>query len=170
MSGRVTIDDLGIDKSVRYAHDQSVFDEAILKESSLVSGKTTIDITKPCYSSEFELLFQIGKRFRPWADFFSPLGYNVSRASIFSYNLIPSLGSEDLRLRQMEKIQAEIENAKKRRRKERRGEEGLGWEQQKEEEDEKKESEALLLLFDFIQKLDQALSSINARRNQYQRG
>ncbi len=167
-----TIDNLGLDTSVRWAQDQEFLDKSLIKESPFISRQTTTDVTSPSFSSEFDTLFQINKRFAPWAFLLSPKGYNLQKMRLFTFQTIPSLGSDEFLTTQIQKIRDKIDTSKKDRAK--RREEGLGseyaWEDEKEEEEELRQSKTLIALLDYLQLLDSLMIQINARRSQYQKG
>ncbi|MDN3509215.1 MAG: DUF5399 family protein [Candidatus Neptunochlamydia sp.] len=167
-----TIDNLGIDTSVRWAQDQEFLDKSLIKESPFISRQTTIDVTNPSFASEFDTLFQINKRFAPWALLLSPSGYNLQKMRLFTYQSIPSLGSDEFLSTQMEKIKDKVTASKKARQK--RREEGQGseypWEDEREEGDEMRESKTLIALLEYLQLIDSMMIEINSRRSQYQKG
>lgn len=167
-----TIDNLGIESSVRWAHDQQFLDKAFLKESPLISRQTTVDVSKPFYTSEFDALFQIKQRYQQWAAFFPPQGYNEQKMRLFTHQIIPSLGSEEFQLAQMQKIRERVaSNKNKRLEKQKAGKTGeYGWEDERDEEEENKESNILLALLEYVNMLDKLLIAINSRRNQYSKG
>lgn len=167
-----TIDNLGLDTSVRWAKDQQYLDPSLIKESSLVSRQTTIDVTSPAYSSQFDTLFQINQRFIPWALLGAPQGYNLQKMRLFTFQAIPSLGSEEFLLAQMQKIKDRVDAQKKARAKRREAGQGseYAWEDEREEEEELRQSKTLIALLEYLQILDKLMTEINARRSQYQKG
>lgn len=148
-----TIDNLGIETSVRYAKDMELLDTQLVRDASLIGQKTeTSSLLRAHVPTEYEQLFQVGKPVL-WAAFNPPPGF--SGKNLFTYKLIPSLGNEeDDRL-------ASLEDALQKPFKDRKEEQG---------EQEDKERKILLNLLRCIDKLDKTLIFINARRNQYQRG
>ncbi|MCP5505275.1 MAG: DUF5399 family protein [Chlamydiales bacterium] len=167
-----TIDNLGLDTSVRWAKDQQYFDSSLIKESSLVSRQTTIDVTSPAFSSKFDALFQINQRFIPWALLGAPQGYNLQKMRLFTYQAIPSLGSEEFLHVQMLKIKDRVKAQKESRAKRREAGQGseYAWEDEREEEEELRQSKTLIALLEYLQILDKLMTEINARRSQYQKG
>ncbi|NRA89726.1 MAG: DUF5399 family protein [Simkaniaceae bacterium] len=167
-----TIDNLGYESSVRWAQDQAYLDKTLTKESPFISLSTQIDVAKPCFESQFEALFQMNKRFAPWALLYAPMGYNLQKMRLFTFQAIPSLGTHEFLSAQMQKIHDRVEQSKAERQK--RKEEGKGseyaWEDEKEEEKELKESKMLIALLEYLQTVDTALAQINSRRNQYSKG
>lgn len=167
-----TIDNLGLDSSVRWAQDQKFLDDSLIKESPFISRQTTVDVTSPSFSSEFDTLFQINKRFAPWALLLSPQGYNLQKMRLFTYQTIPSLGSDEFLSSQMQKIKDKVDASKKaraNRRKEGKGSE-YPWEDEREEEDELRQSKTLIALLEYLQLIDTLMIEINSRRSQYQKG
>lgn len=153
-----TIDNLGLDISTRYATDREGFDEALVKESRSIPSQTRIATTLPSYASEFELLFDLGKRGIRWALFKPPAQYYASRRRLFAEQLIPDLGTPDLQETQIERLEA------------------IGDEEKKKQKNPEKEAEVdeekkiLLKLLNNIHSFDQILIEINSRRSQYQKG
>jgi hypothetical protein len=152
-----TVDNLGVDSSTRWAQDQSQLDTSLIKEAPMISTQTEIDVTLPSFASEFDLLFGSIYRTSPWADFFSPPKYHEQKKRLFTFQIAPSLGSEERLDGQMQRIQAtsDQENHNK---------------QDQGEEPEDKEKGSLLKLLKELHDLDRFLIDINTRRTQYQRG
>ena len=87
-----------------------------------------------------------------------------SARSVFSYQLIPSLGSYEQQEADADKLAA-LEDAIEHHK---QGQQSS--DQEREDEEEEKERKIIAALLQCIEKLDRSLSQINARRNQYQRG
>jgi len=167
-----TIDNLGLGPSIRWAQDQEFIDQSIIKESPFVSMQTTVDVASPFFTSEFDVLFQIKQRFAPWAFFSTPQGFNLQKMRLFTYQIIPSLGTEEFLSAQMQKVRDKVASSKEnriKRRSEGRGSE-YPWEDEKEEEEEERESKTLIHLIEYINVLDTLMAQINARRSQYSKG
>ena len=167
-----TIDNLGLEPSVRWAQDQEYLDRTLLKESPFVSLQTQIDVSSPFFSGEFDSLFQITQRYKSWAYFWAPKGYNEQKMRLFTFQVIPSLGTEEFQQAQMQKIRDKVDALKKQRAKRKEsGEVGeYGWEDEREEDEENRESKMLLDLLEYINGLDKLLAAINSRRSQYSKG
>lgn len=164
-----TIDDLGVETSVRWATDQEYLDKTITKESPFVSRQTTVDVSSPFFKSEFDLLFEVKQRYQHWANFFAPKEYMEQKMRLFTFQVIPSLGSEELQLAQMQKIKDKLASSiKERKEKGKVGE--FAWQDQKGEEDEMRESKTLLDLLEYINEIDKLIVAINSRRSQYAKG
>lgn len=161
-----TIDNLGIETSIRYAKDMELLDQKLVQESRLIPQKTEISALKPYVPSEFDQLFAPGKTML-WAAFAPPPDYFSVSRGFFSYQLVPSLGSFEKQEADAEKL-ASLEdvlkkpNARKKR--------DHGSDSDKEREEGEKERQVLVALLQTISKLDRTLTLINSRRNQYQRG
>jgi hypothetical protein len=157
-----TIDNLGIEASIRYAKDKELFEARFLEESRIVPQKAEIPVGKPYAPSEFEQLFSIGKTLS-WASFLPPPEYFSYAKPLFSFQLIPSLGSYEKQEADADKLAA-LEDAIDKQR-------GSKQDQSdKEKDEEEKERKAIAALLECIHKLDRTLTLINSRRNQYQRG
>jgi len=167
-----TIDDLGIEPSIRWASDQEFLDQTLIKESSFVSKQTIMDVSSPFFKSEFDLLFETTQRYQHWAYFFAPKEYLDQKMRLFTFQLIPSPGSEELQQAQIQKIKDRVEAiARKRKRKQEAGEANeYAWQDKKEEEDLQKESKTLIDLLEYIHELDTLLTAVNSRRSQYAKG
>lgn len=169
-----TIDNLGIDSYVRYAMDQEYLDKELVKDSSFVPKQTSIDVATPFYSSEYEHMFQTTRRNRGWAEFYKPEGYGVVGKSIFTFQVLPKLGTDEMFQMQCAKIREKIERDRERNQERQRDRRNRGepndFEEDLELEQEEKESQILLNLLENIQALDKILIEINSRRNQFQKG
>ena len=156
-----TIDNLGIEASIRYARDKELFEARFIEESGIVSQKSEISVAKPYVPSEFDQLFSAAKTVS-WASFLPPPEYFSAARSLFSYQVIPSLGNYEKQEADADKLAA-LEDAID---KHKGSKEGQSFDQEKEEE----ERTAVQALLECIHKLDRTLVLINSRRNQYQRG
>lgn len=165
-----TIDNLGLGPSVRWAKDQEFVDTSLIKESPFVSRQTTIDVATPCFSSEFDLLFQTKQRFAPWSFFLSPPGYHSQALRLFTHQTVPSLGSEDFRNSQIKKIKDKVNKTKKARKKPRSLPDEKNWETRRESEEEDRESNALIQFLEQLHQSDEMLAEVNAKRSQYSKG
>ncbi|WP_420421263.1 DUF5399 family protein [Simkania sp.] len=167
-----TIDNLGVETSVRWATDQELLDKSIIHEAPRISQQTVVDVHAPFYTSEFDLIFQTKQRHQQWAAFFAPPGYTTQKMRIFTYQIIPSLGTEEFQQAQMQKIKERCDLNKMKRKENKSADQAAGyaWEDERDEEEEQKESKTLLDLLEYIHGLDSLLSAINARRSQYSKG
>jgi hypothetical protein len=156
-----TIDNLGIESSSRYAQDQAKLDSKLIEESRFIPLKTESSVLKPYLPTEFEEYLLAGQ-LTLWASFEPPPEYYAFAKSIFSYQLIPSLGGYEKQEEDTDKLQA-LEDTLNKQFKE-------GKRDQQQGQEEEKERKVILNLLQTIGKLDRTLSLINARRNQYQRG
>jgi hypothetical protein len=158
-----TIDNLGIRANERYAKDQNLFEAQFIKESRLIPQKTEISVLKPYVPIEFEEFFSLGKQV-PWAVFSPPPNYYPETKPLFSYQVIPSLGTYEKQEDDEDKLEG-LKDVLEKHHKKRKVAQSL-----EETKDEERERKILVSLFQCINHLDKALSFINARRNQYQRG
>lgn len=161
-----TIDNLGVETSVRWAKDQTLLGTAPLKEGSTITQLTQISVPFPSYLSEFELLFGNLNKELPWALFLAPQGYETQKKKLFTIQIVPSLGTEEKFEMQMNRVQEKDEQEKKREQKE----EDLPWEENQEKEEEEKEKKIILNLMNSLHMLNRFLIDINSRRIQYQKG
>ncbi len=156
-----TIDNLGIETSSRYARDKAALDTKLIEESRFIPQKTEVSVVKPYVPTEFEEYLIPGK-LKLWASFVPPPDYFVYAKPLFSYQLIPSLGSYEKQEADEDKLEA-LEDTINKSFKESK-------QDQQEQQEEERERKTLLGLLKTIGRLDRTLSLINARRNQYQRG
>ena len=158
-----TIDNLGVDASIRYAKDQELLEPRLIEESRLIPQKTEVTVVKPFELSEFDQTYSVGRTIS-WALFSPPPDFYARDKGLFSYQLIPSLGGYEKLEADSDKIETledVLEKSEER--------EGRGQSDQEREKDEN-QRQTLLALFQCIDKLNKTLAMINARRNQYQRG
>ena len=167
-----TIDNLGLEPSVRFAKDQAYYDHAITAESSYVSTQTEVDVLSPYFTPAFDSIFQMSMRNSPWAFFSAPKGYNDQNMRLFTFQAIPSLGVEELQSANIEKIREFSERVKNAKGKKKKGTKQKGdvSEEDQEEEETLKEAKTLLHLLECITDLDKLLQAINSRRGQYTKG
>jgi len=159
-----TIDNIGIDISIQYAQNMENLDTRLLEESRVLPYQTEVMVTSPYIPSEWDTLFNTRQKHIPWAQFFAPPSYASHRRNLFSYQLIPSMGTS-------EKQEAEIEKLQKFQFKEKGKGKGKKREKnEKEEEQEEKERDILVHLLKSISFLDKQIVFVNSRRGQYQRG
>jgi hypothetical protein len=156
-----TIDNLGIGANERYAKDQYLIEPGFVKDSLLVPQKTEISVLRPYVPTEFEQLFSVGKQVS-WASFNPPPNYFSETSSLFSHQIIPSLGEYEKQEADEDKLSG-LKNVLE----EASGKQNLS---EKESEEAEKERQTLVSLFECVHGLNKTLSLINARRNQYQRG
>lgn len=171
-----TIDNLGIDTSVRYARDQEYLDKTFGIETRYIPSQTQIDVTIPFFSSEFDLIFETSQRNKGWADFFNPPGFTEQKKRLFTFQILPSLGPEETQQMHLQRVKERLDKDRKKQKKERNQEQGKDREKKEpfeeaiEMQEEQKESEKIFRLIEVICNLDKILIEINSRRNQYQRG
>ena len=154
-----TIDNLGIDASIRYAKDKELFSPKFIEESSIVSRKSEISVLTPYLPSEFDQMFSSAKTIL-WALFSPPPDSVALTNSLFSHQLVPSLGTYD----KQDDLEQVLEDALQRQKDSHQGQ------SDKEKQQEEKEKQLIKNLLVCIGKLDKSLTLINSRRNQYQRG
>ncbi len=167
-----TIDNLGVEVSTRYAEDKRLFDEAFIKEARAIPVQTEIEVTTPFFPSEIEALLHAQRTHIPWAFFSAPALYFEQRKRLFTYQLIPSMGSEDKNESQALKILAKLKSMADER--VQRDKEGKGkrelYEEEREIEEEEREKKILTSLLNSIALFDKLIIEINSRRSQYQKG
>jgi len=169
-----TIDNLGIDASSRYAADQHNLNTEIVKSSGSIPRQAEIDVTTPSFSSEFDLLFDTGKKNSAWAQFSMPNDYNEQRKRLFTYQITPSLGTPDKVESLEHKILSKLKEPSEDLKKEAHNKPGelklTDWEQNLEKGDQEREQKVLLQFLKTIHTLDRCVADISSRRMQYQKG
>jgi hypothetical protein len=161
-----TIDNLGVDISIQYARNMEQLDKKLLEESRAVPLQNyEVMATTPYIFSEWDELFNTRRRNQTWAQFFAPPSYASHRRNIFSFQLIPSMGTPEKHEAEMERLKHFHFGSKKKKRKKISDEMD-----EKEEKEEEKERDILLKLLEQIAFLDKQIHFVNARRGQYQKG
>lgn len=161
-----TIDDLGIENYSRYAQDRAALDEKIIPESRFVPYQAEVDVTIPSYGSEFDQLLETNLRNQTWADFIAPALFHEQKKRLFRFQIIPSLGSEEKKESQLQRVKERAAQDEERKQKH----PPKSWEEERDYDEEKKEKEILLKLLKKVGELEKDLIDINSRRHQYQKG
>jgi hypothetical protein len=167
-----TIDNLGVEVSTRYAEDRALLDEAMIKEAQSIPVQAGIEVTAPSFPSEVEALLRFEPTHVTWASFIAPPQYFEQRKRLFTYQLIPSMGSDDKKesqaLKILSKLRAREEELTKKEAPE--GDKRVRYEKEREIEDEQREQKTLTSLLNTIAVFDKLIIEINSRRSQYQKG
>jgi len=161
-----TIDNLGIDPSIRYAQDQVYLDKRVVQDTYYISSQAQVDVTLPSFTSEFETLFQTSLYNKGWALFLSPPGFKEQRKRFFTFQILPSLGTEETMQVYMQRLCDKVDKKKKRQ----RNLSSAAFEEDILDQEAEEETKKLLGLFAIISFLDKILLEVNSRRNQYQKG
>jgi hypothetical protein len=162
-----TIDNLGVDVSTRYAEDQKILDKTLIKEARTIPAQAEIEVTIPFFPSELEALLRSTPLQSSWASFIPPAMYFEQRKRLFTFQSIPSLGSEDKKESQTQKILAKLQLLEE---KQEEKDQKKKREQQHSLEEEEREKKILTVLLQTIANLDKLIIDINSRRSQYQKG
>lgn len=167
-----TIDNLGVDVSTRYAEDQKILDQSIVKEARGIPIQTAIEVTIPFFPSELEALLRLSPLHSSWASFLAPEQYFEQRKRLFTFQSIPSLGSEDKQESQSQKILAKLQLLEKKHKTEDKEEKDQKKRREQELalQEEEKEKKILTTLLQTIALIDKLMVDINSRRSQYQKG
>ena len=169
-----TIDNLGPEASQTYAERKEAFDDTLIKESQSpsLSTKTRIEVTTPSFTAELDTLLNSQPSGITWASLPPPRGYYEQRNKLFTTQLIPSIGSEERRESQMQKILTKIKSTTEQRtlkQKELKSKREQ-YEQERLLEEEENEKNVLTSLLEKITQFDKQIIEINSRRTQYQKG
>lgn len=167
-----TIDNLGVEVSTRYAEDQKILDESLIKEAPHIPSQTQIEVTTPYLTPELEIILQLQPSNIPWALFVAPAKYFEQRKMLFTYQLMPSMGSEDKKESQAVKILAKLKSQAEKREEKPKEEKDKRkrYEEEREIEEEEREKNVLTSLLNTIALFDKIIIEINSRRSQYQKG
>lgn len=148
-----TVDNLGVDISIRYAEDQKNLDSKLIRDASTAAQQTEIDTITAIYPSELNRLLAIDQRGTPYAGFSQPENFESQKKRLFSGNhVVPFFGSQEKKELQIQRIQATAEMSNV---------DPTIW---------KKESDIFLSLLQKLTYLDECLEDINGSRAQLQKG
>src|SRR5438477_287111 len=90
----LTIDNLGIGASIRFAEDQQLYERRLIEESRLIPQKTETLALSPYVPTELDELFSMNRKVS-WAMFSPPPNFFSYEGLLFSYQIIPSLGTQE---------------------------------------------------------------------------
>ena len=158
-----TIDNLGLEASVQYAENQKLYDARLMEESRLVPQRSQTPSVKPYVPIEVDQYFTIG-RGSSWALFTPPPDFFIYGDTLFSHQIIPSLGPQEKQEADAEKLEHLEDYLSKEQKR------GKKRESKDQQEQDQRERETILAMFKVLKDLDKVLALINSRRNQYQRG
>ena len=161
-----TIDNLGIESSERYAKDQEYFDQKILTDANYVPKSTLVQVAKPT-NSELDAIFETTQRNKNWGGFNFPPQFSSLGSTCFSFQLLPSVGAQEMMLSSLQRVSDKIEKEKK-----------ATFDGNPEEKNDFdlsvtqtiSDGQKITKLLETIINLDKILTNINAQRNRYQRG
>ncbi len=100
-----TIDNYGLEASQRYADDQKIYDDSLVKDAGRIPSRTRIEVTQPTFPLELDALLGIQLREHTIALFSAPKDFFVQRRPLFTSQICPSLGSDEKTEATMEKLQ-----------------------------------------------------------------
>lgn len=161
-----TIDNLGLQTYIRYEEERSRFGDDILIHAQEVASELTRDVSNPLLFSEFDLLFDLQKRARPWADILPPPTYKDQRRRLFTHQLAPKLGPEE----RVEAYQDRIEQVRDQLKKKIAENKALVTATKPEEEEMVKDAEKLILLMQDINGFNKMIDYAYKERNRYSKG
>lgn len=142
-----TIDNLGVDASKQYALNQKELARHIREDLRETLPNTAISVITPAKLSDFESKFAIGL-VAIWAAFAEPKAFAASSARLFTIMLVPSLGSREVLMDQLERFVAAAPS----------------------DPFLLKQHKVLQNLLDCLVKEEKTFSEIDGRRRQYQKG
>ncbi|HEY2811486.1 MAG TPA: DUF5399 family protein [Rhabdochlamydiaceae bacterium] len=167
-----TIDNLGIDASTRYAEDQKIYDKTHIKEAPAISVQTEVEVTTPFFPSELDTLLRFSPLHLSWAAFSAPALYYEQKKRLFTFQSIPSMGSQDKKESQAQKILAQLQLVEEKHAVEDKEEKDQKKKREREivQQEQEKEKKILTALLQTIILIDKLIIDINSRRGQYQKG
>lgn len=170
--GSKTIDNLGVDASIRYSQDQQDFDEIFIRDSKRVALGSQLDILTPIYYDETSLLLDLRGKATPWAILAPPEHYNEQKKRLFNNQLGSAFGPEELLEMQETRIEEARDSFTKEDEKdeEQKDKKKLNWEKDKENEEVTKQAKKLLDLMQDINFLNKIIELINSERYRYNKG
>jgi hypothetical protein len=164
-----TIDDLGIDSSIRYAENQTELTQtkSLTVAPSLVTKSTELQNATPLFT-EYDSIFQTNLRNKGWANFLTPPGFTQQGGTCFSFQMVPSVGSQEQLLMLKQRIQDKTDKEQKNS--------GVFTSQQDLLEHQLKAKQIvsdagkISSLLDTLLSLDKILADLNSLKNRYQKG
>lgn len=148
-----TVDDLGLEASVRYAHDQKTYDKKYVEESRIAPTSASVAVVSgDTIPSEIDALLGLAMRSHPWGLFSPPPGYLIRFGDLFDHQLAPSLGM-------LERLEGQMQTLEEQ--KGRLPPRAIAQNHQ---------CVNLLALHATVMQLDQIVSELDGRRMQYTRG
>ncbi|MBI5273748.1 MAG: DUF5399 family protein [Chlamydiales bacterium] len=99
-----TVDNLGADVSFDYARRQTLGQPAGYEEARKVMVSAQVDNYTPISHNQYDLLFNTNIRNAPWGGITKPPGFDSQQQRIYTYQVAPSLGTEELQELQLRRI------------------------------------------------------------------
>lgn len=151
-----TIDNLGPGVSKRYAEDVENTDRSLIRDSRKVPTQTYVTTTAPSYKSQVDDLLEI-KQPTSWATFEEPKNFTSHNKNLFTFQLIPSMGTVEQQQTNKDQINIIKEQEDQQ-------------EQEQEEPEEEEDIDKVVKLLDWMGILDKYILFINGKRGQYHKG
>lgn len=167
------ISDLSPQTSQDYAKAQEAFDPGLISGAVTISHQTQVEVTQPIPSLEKEEIFFPKKEHLPQALFSAPKGYFEQKRRLFTHQLIPSMGSDDKRESQTQKITNKLNSyieEHKALRPHTEIDKKSQYEQTRKLEEKEREKTILISLFTTINDYDKLIDTVNSGRIRYQKG
>lgn len=158
------ISNLGIDASIRFAHDQEMLDRKYITETSFIRPNAEVDVTTPIFSSEYDQLFKLGTQIT-FASFEPPENFFVQKKQLFTTQLAPSLGPSELEEGKIDKIRSAklTKTAAK-------SSFDFSWQAEREKKDRETEQTKLVSMLETVHLFNRYLLETKARIGQYKKG
>lgn len=152
MTSRIskTIDDLGIQSYTQFEESRVFYDEKYISESKSIADQLGADIFEPILVPEHQVLFELGMKGVVWGMIRPPPNYNDQRRRLFTHQLAPKLGPQDLIDIQIGRIDEKS--------------------QQAQSPDVTQEANKLILMMKDINEYNKIIAYINGERFRYSKG
>lgn len=145
-----TIDDLGIQTYTQFEENRIFYEEKYVSESKEIAYQLGTDVFEPILVPEYQTLFELGKKGVVWGMIRPPPRYNEQKKRLFTHQLAPKLGPQDLIDIQITRID------------ERSNDEG--------DPEISREADKLILMMKDINEYNKIIAYINAERFRYSKG
>lgn len=136
-----TSDPIWMDASRKWAQDQKNIDKSYVADASTVSQGSKVDVYHAEFKSQYEQLFGLRKGKVHWAEFFPPEAFFNLKNRLFTYTLVPSLGTPETLKKLQNSLDPKMEGSKE-----------------------------ISQMISRVLDLSDVLAEFNVRRNQFQRG
>lgn len=162
--GPITIDQIGIEQSRRYAQDQAALESKFIRDTQYVSTQSSVSVNDASYIPLLNTLMGTPQK-ADWALLDKPA--TKGSLSLFTSGCVPSLGNQDQRDLKVDTLKVHLERYESHY-----AEKGdsLPFDQRKGITQRIHEAKSLINVYEQIGELDTIKDTIFARLNQYHRG
>ena len=168
--GTKTIDDIGIQSYIHYEENRKYFDEEFIFNGRSIATQLSTDIFEPILVSDYQILFELGTKGATWSLLPPPDKYNDQKGRLFTHQLAPKLGPEELIELQIGRIEDRRKEEKEKKDQDRKKHHLASWETEEEVKLIDKEANALIDMMQNIQVLNKIMAQISSERYRYCKG